>query len=814
MRNDLPSGKVTLLFTDIEGSTRLLDEVGEARYSEALSDHRLTLREIFARHGGVEVDTQGDAFFYAFAQPTEAAAAAAEAQDALATGPIKVRMGMHTGTVRLTDEGYVGREVHRGARLAAAGHGGQVLLSKETRELVAVEVTDLGEHRLKDFPEPIWIFQLGSERFAPLKTISNTNLPRPASSFVGREREVREVVSLLRDGARLLTLTGPGGSGKTRLSIEAASELVPEFRNGVFWVGLATLRDPALVLETIARTVGFKEGLAGSIGEREMLFLLDNLEQVVESAPEIASLVEACPNLCILVTSRENLRVRGEVEYPVPPLAEPDAVELFCARSRLEADEIIAELCRRLDDLPLAVELAAARTSVLSPGQILERISKRLDLLKAGRDADARQRTLRATIQWSYDLLSREEMVLFARLAVFEGGCALESAEKVADADLDLLQSLVDKSLLRHTEDRFWMLETIREYALERLEESGEAGLLRTRHAEHLLALAEEAEPSLLGVSPQVWLDRLERDHDNLRAALNHLEASGEGELAQRLAGSVWEFWCLRGHGIEGWRRIERLLPMDERPTPARAKALTGSTHLASQTGVDAAVERARAEEALALHREIGDPWGIAFAEYQLALTFAATDDFATARPLIEESVRRLREVGDEHRALQALRGLAWCHLELDDVERAKALYEELLEGARAIGDQQMQARALNSLSSVAIREGHPLEVLPMIGEAYRLDREFGDPSEIAVDFIYLGRALAMVERAEDAARLLSRSEALREDLGITHPGWILRMWEDAMSRTQGQLDDATFVEAWDEGRKLTSDEAVALALE
>jgi len=814
MRPAFPSGTVTFLFTDIEGSTKLLHELGAEAFADALAVHRRLLRDAFAGHGGVEVDTQGDAFFYAFPAGPEAVEAAHRGQEALSSGRIRVRMGIHTGRPHLTDEGYVGEDVHKGARIAAAGHGGQVLLSKETRELVAVEVMDLGEHRLKDFTEPVWIFQLGSERFAPLKTISNTNLPRPASSFVGREREVGEIVSLLKDRARLLTLTGPGGSGKTRLSIEAAAELVSEFRNGVFWVGLATLRDPTLVLETVAQTVGAKDRLADSIGEREMLLLLDNLEQVVESAPEIASLVEACPNLSILVTSREVLRVRGEVEYPVLPLAELEAVELFCARSRLEPDETIAELRRRLDDLPLAVELAAARTSVLSPAQILERISKRLDLLKGGRDAEARHQTLRATIQWSHDLLSQEEKTLFARLAVFAGGCTLESAENVADADLDLLQSLVDKSLLRHTEERFWMLETIREHALERLEESGEADRLRNRHAEHFLALAEEAEPSILGVSPQEWLDRLERDHDNLRAALNHLEASGEGELAQRLAGSVWEFWCLRGHATEGWRLLERLLAMDGRPTPARAKALTGSTHLASTSGASGAAEMARAEEALALHRKLGDAWGIAFAEYQVGLAFAGADDFNAARPLMEESVRRLREVGDEHRGLQALRALAWCHLELDDVVRAKVLYEELLEGARSVGDQQMEARALNSLSSVAVREGRPLDVLSMIAEAYRLDREFGDPSEIAVDLIYLAQSLAMMERTGDAARLLSRSEAIREDLGISHPAWILRMWEDAMSRTRAGLDDGAFAEAWEEGQRLTVDEAVALALE
>jgi hypothetical protein len=299
----------------------------------ALAEHRRVVREAFARHGGIEVDTQGDAFFIAFPTVAGALEAAREAQAALAQGPIRVRMGVHTGTPYVTEEGYVGPDIHKGARIAAAGYGGQVLLSKETQELVDLDLMDLGEHRLKDFSKPVWIFQLGRQRFPPIKTISNTNLPRPASSFVGRDREVQEVVSRLRDGGRLLTLTGPGGSGKTRLAIEAAAEVVPKFRNGVFWVGLAPLRDPVLVLSTVAQTIGAKDGLAEYVGQREMLLLLDNFEQVIEAAPELASLVEACPNLKLLVTSRELLRVRAEVEYAVPALAEPEAVELFRVRS-------------------------------------------------------------------------------------------------------------------------------------------------------------------------------------------------------------------------------------------------------------------------------------------------------------------------------------------------------------------------------------------------------------------------------------------------------------------------------------------------
>ncbi len=370
MRDDLPSGTVTFLFTDIEGSTGLLHDLGAEGYAEALAEHRRAIRDACRAQGGVEVDTQGDAFFFAFPTAPGALEAASVLTEALAAGSIQVRVGLHTGTPLLTEEGYVGDDVHFAARVGASSHGGQVVLSQATRALVdeRFALTDLGEHRLKDIEEAVSIFQLGDGSFPPLKTISNTNLPRPASSFLGRERELSEVLARIDDGARLLTLTGPGGTGKTRLALEAATTLVPAYKAGVFWIGLATLRDPALVTETIAQTLGAKDGLPQYIGERELLLLLDNLEQVIEAAPDLSALLQACPNLTLLVTSRELLRVQGEVEYPVPPLAEPEAVSLFCERAQLEPSDEIAELCARLDDLPLAVELAAARTKALSAG--------------------------------------------------------------------------------------------------------------------------------------------------------------------------------------------------------------------------------------------------------------------------------------------------------------------------------------------------------------------------------------------------------------------------------------------------------------
>jgi predicted ATPase/class 3 adenylate cyclase len=813
VRPDLPSGTVTFLFTDVEGSTKLLHELGAEEYAQALAEHRRALRNAFAAHGGVEVDTQGDAFFFAFPTAPGALSAAASALEGLAPTPIRVRMGLHTGTPHLAEEGYVGKDVHLGARIAAAGHGGQVLVSNETRELVDADLTDLGEHRLKDFAESVWIFQLGSERFPPLKTISNTNLPRPASSFVGRDRELAELAALLQDGARLLTLTGPGGSGKTRLAIEVASELVPAFKAGVFWVELATVRDPTLVTETVAQILGAQDGLADHIRERELLLLLDNLEQVVEAAPGLAALVETCPNLRLLVTSRELLRVQGEVGYEVPPLAESEAVELFCARSRLEPDEAIAELCRRLDSLPLAVELAAARTSVLPPAQILERLAQRLDLLKGGRDAEARQQTLRAAIAWSHELLTEDEQRLFARLAVFAGGSTLEAAEQITDADLDTLQSLVDKSLVRVREgNRFWMLETIREYAVEQLEESGEAERLRRRHAEYFLELAEETEPLAREVDPAT-LDRLEEEADNLRAALDWLEGSGETQLVLRLAAALDDFWGVKGYLAEGRRRLEAAVAADETPTAARAKALNGAGDMAIGHG-DSAAARLRAGEALALNRQLGNTWGIAVSLFILGHAAADDEDYETARQHWEESERLFREAGDSFQALMTTRMLAWAYDELGESHRARGLMQDVLQQARAAQDKHVEVHALESLAIDAALEGRIEDATSLLGQAWKLNRDLGDRFRTAILVCRFAQVLGFAGRAEVAARVLAAGEKLYEEMGGSPMGWLQRGNDQALTLIRAELDEATFAEAYDQGASLTADEAVALALE
>ena len=817
MRRTLPSGTVTFLFTDVEGSTRLLRELGPDSYASALAEHRRIVRRAFTRRGGVEVDTQGDAFFVAFPSAMGALEAARSITKGLASGPIKVRIGLHTGTPLLTAEGYIGTDVHRAARIGAAGHGGQVVISATTVELTGTKgLRDLGEHRLKDFEAPMALFQLGEERFPPLKTISNTNLPRPASSFVGRDTEVAQVIGYLRGGARLLTLTGPGGSGKTRLAIEAAAHVVTEFKAGVFWVDLAALRDPGLVGESIGQILGAKGGLAEHIGQREMLLVLDNLEQVIEAAPGLAALVEACPNLRLLITSRERLRVRGEVELPVSPLADPDAVELFCTRAQLEPGETIHQLCMALDNLPLALELAAARASVLSPAQILERLSGRLDVLKGGRDADPRQQTLRATIEWSYELLTADDQSLFGRLAVFVGGWTFDAAEEVVDANVDGLESLVDKSLVRRIDERFEMFETIREFASERLEASGTVGGLRRRHAEYFLALAESTESRLraeeLGAGGREWLDRQERDLDNFRAALDILEASDDPQLLLRMAGALAALWANQGHVVEGRRRLERALALNPSPTSFRAKALDAAAEMAIFSEDTAAVQ-AWAEEALAIYRRLGDMPGIANTTASLGVGLGEGGDWERARPYLEESLQIFREIGNEARVMWGTRTLAWASAELGELDRARALYEEALEKARASGNRLFASVVLGSLSWLAIKDGRIEQTPALLKESLRIKGELDDRIETAVGLCHAAQSLALLGRTETAVELISSFETLSEEVGGSWP-WVTRMKEEALEIIRPNLDPPEFDRAWQEGRRLTPEKALALALD
>jgi predicted ATPase len=681
----LPAGTVTFLFTDVEGSTRLLDELGAAGYAEALAQHRRLLREAFAAHGGVEVDTQGDAFFVAFSSADGALAAAADAQVACAGGPIRVRMGVHTGEPLVVDGGYVGMDVHRGARIAAAGHGGQVLVSETTRVALTgtVPVKDLGEQRLKDLGAPVRLFQLGDAEFPPLKVLYRSTLPVQPNPLVGRERELAEAGELLRRH-RLLTLTGPGGSGKTRLALQLAADAQDDFPDGVYWVPLAALREPDFVVPRIEETLG-APSLAEFVADRRMLLLLDNFEQVVGAAAALAEPLARCPNLKLLVTSRILLHLGAEREYHVPPLADAEAVTLFRERAAVaEPEEAVAEICRRLDGLPLAVELAAARTRLMTPVELLARLERRLPLLTGGaRDAPERQRTLRATIEWSYDLLGDEEQRIFRRLAVFAGSCSLASGEEVCAADLETLQALVEHSLVRRWETgRLGMLETIREFAAEELAASGERDELRRRHAEYFVALIT---PDRLTTeqfdAERVALARLERD--NARAALEWSLESGRPEIGLRLAVALEGFFALTDP-FEGMRWFEQLLAAaPDAPLPLRAHALRSYGGVANPAGDDALAERA-----------------------------------------YEESYNAFCALGDEANAVHLLLRLGHSALYRGDLARARELAERSLAGSRAHGDLKTEAQATSLLGELDWADGKRAEALELLERSAVLSHE------------------------------------------------------------------------------------------
>jgi predicted ATPase/class 3 adenylate cyclase len=741
---ELPTGTVTFLFTDIEGSTRLLDELGPNAYADALAAHQYIVRAALAAHDGAEVDTQGDAFFCVFASARDAVAAVLEIQQEL-TGPIRVRAGLHSGEALLHDDRYIGTDVHRAARVGGAGHGGQTILTASTAGLLepgTTELRDLGEHRLKDLTAPVRLYQLEidgrPDEFPPLRSLHRTNLPVPASPLIGRERELQEVAELFSTAdARLVTFTGPGGVGKTRLALQAVAEAAEGFPQGVWWVPLASLRDPGLVLASVALALGVREQPGQRLEETLLdvllagrtILLLDNLEHLLPAAAASVATLRDAGGAKVVITSRERLQLSGEHVYTVAPLAASEAVELFCARtSALGFDpgdaESIAELCSRLDNLPLAIELAAARAGLLAPAEILSRLGDRLDRLKAGRDADPRQQTLRATIGWSYDLLDRSERDLFAMLAVFAGGATIDAIEAVCNADLDVLASLLDKSLVRKSGERLWMLETVREFASEQLAADPTADELGDRHADYYLTLAESWDRELRGPGQGQALERFAAERENVRAAVERL-LERDPSKALRLAAALWVFSFMRGHFREGRELLAvALAQAPAEPTETRASALVGAGLLASEQG-DHQVAFDLLEEGLACARATGST-SIEANALSLLASFTKFGKDEQIR-LGDEAIAKARVSGDRWMLGCVIGNQGAVMWQLGETEKAAALTEEALRLCGAVGDVSLTAIWLLNLAGGALREGNWVAARARLNEVLELARIIDD---------------------------------------------------------------------------------------
>ena len=911
-----PKGIVTFLFTDVEGSTKLWERDPEAM-SQALSRHDELLRDAVEAHGGFVFKTVGDAFYATFPSAPEAVEAAFDAQRFLLsegweeTGPLRVRMALHTGTAEERDGDYFGPTLNRAARLLSAGHGGQVLLSLPTQELVRDQLPsgtglrDLGLRRLKDLFRPEHVFQLTApdlpSSFPPLKTLDVrlNNLPIQPTPLLGREREVAEIANSLRRGdVRSLTLTGTGGTGKTRLALQSAAELVDEFEDGVFFVALAAVSDPHLVASTLAGALSVSESAGRSLEEdlrdylsdRELLLVLDNFEQVVDAAPLVGELLSGCPGLKVLVTSRTLLRIYGEYEYAVRPLelADPDhlppiedlrhyeAIRLFTERARAakadfsltnENAPAVAEICARLDGLPLAIELAAARIKLLSPQAMRSRLGNPLKFLTGGaRDLPERQRTLRGAIAWSHAQLSEGEQVLFARFSIFSGGCVLDAVEPVCDAEGDLsvdvlegLSSLVDKSVLRQgegveEEPRFVMLETIREYARERLEASGQAKEIRRLHAEYFLALAEQGASELQGPEEATWLQRLDVEHDNMRAALSWTLQAEETELGLRLAGTLWRFWWMRGHYSEGRRWLEEALAKNERASAVRAKALEAVGWLADDQGdIDRAVaaaeeglrisarveihssvtasflrilgsaayvrgdhERAARlyEESLTLSREAGDERSVASSLLQLGNVSSDRGEYEKAKEFYEEGLALSRKLDDKALLASALISVGAEYLLQGDHERGGILNEEAAGLFRERGNRGHLQYALDNLGWAALMRGDQRQAEVLHRESLALSRQLGDKLVAAEALEGLACSASARGEAERVAMLFGAAEALREAVGYRQEPREHALREPYLADARPQLSETRWDAAWAEGRRLGFEESIAYALQ
>jgi predicted ATPase/class 3 adenylate cyclase len=868
------SAVTTFLFTDIEGSTRLWEREPE-RMQPALACHDALARTAVESHGGTVVKMTGDGLHAAFDQPLDAIGATLQLQQAL-TDPaatngvaLRVRCGLHLGVVERRDNDYFGNAVNRTARIMGVAHGGQVIVSQAVVDRVAdrlpaaVALRDLGAVRLKDLARPERVYQVMHPQlrqdFPALRSLEAmpNNLPQQITSFVGRERALAEVRQLLSN-TRFLTMTGVGGLGKTRLSLQVGAEVLDDYADGVWFVQLAPLSDARLVPQAVASVLGVKEepgrsaqeALLKFVKDRQLLLILDNCEHLAHACAELAkALLQSGAQVKVLASSRESLHVVGETTYPLLTLAVPDpkqdlpvaaltqyeAVHLFRDRA-LAAQPVfqvnhenaaaLADICHRLDGIPLALELAAARVRALSVETIAERLSDRFHLLTGG-DATAlpRLQTLRACLDWSYDLLTEPERALLGRLAVFAGGWTLAAAEAVGTGGevdkshvLDLLTYLVQKSLVEFDAEggRYRLLETVRQYAGERLEESGGGEAARERHRDYFLALAEEAEPKLTGPEQTEWLQRLEEEHENLRASLewSFVEVGSGGGL--RLCGALHRFWETRGHLSEGRDSCLRVLGkagVKER-MPERAKALNTAGVLAQHQG-DYPAARAQLEESLAIRRELGDRRGIAGSLGNLGNVAKDQSDFASARALLEECLAIQRELGGRWGIGRSLNNLAVIVYEQGDFASARSLYEESLAILRELGDRSGIAVALGNLGSVRFEQRDYPAARALYEESLAIRRELGDRFGIAVALEELATLVAALGGSLHAARIWSAAERLRAEISSPLPPNERPRYDGTVAKARAALnDDAAFDSAWQEGRALTLEQAIEFALQ
>jgi predicted ATPase/class 3 adenylate cyclase len=856
---NLPAGTVTFLFTDIEGSTRLLRELGD-RYAALLADHQRILRTSIREGGGEEVDSQGEATFFAFARAKDAVRAAVAVQRAMATHTwpdaksVRVRMGLHTGEPERTPSGYVGIDVHRAARICASGHGGQILVSQATRELLlqdlpqGVTLRDLGVHGLKDLARPEHLFQVIVAElpadFPALRSLDAqpNNLPRQLTSFIGRARELAEAEKLLGETS-LLTLTGVGGCGKTRLGLQLAGAMLEQFRDGVWVVELAALADPSLVTQAVASALGLREvagrplaaTLRDYLATKELQLCIDNCEHVLDACASLVdSLLRACPGLRVLATSREALGIGGEVIFPVPSLVASEAVRMFVERARRHRPEFeltpdnveaVTQVCERLDGIPLALELAAARVRALSVAELAARLGDRFRLLTSGsRTALPRHQTLRAAIDWSYGLLSEPERAVLRRSSVFAGGFGLEAAEEICssantarDDVLALLTRLVEKSLLNPSESnveiRYSMLETVRQFAREKLVDSGEDEAVRSSHLAWYLRLAEAAEPKLESKDQLVWLARLTREHDNFRAALDWALGLENPEPALRLAFALHNFWYFRGYWSEGAERLENALARGaEASAGARANASRAAVLLGSNIGRGPEWFGPLLRQALDLYETLDDKVGLSVS--LLYLSMVEYEPLDRAQAYIERSLALARAAGSEAHAARSLVNLCRVALSQGEPERAARLLQEALVAARASGDRWALTLVLDSLSAGALIAADYDGAAAFCREGLSLALELGHKRFIGSHLTSFVEIAGARRQSERVARLLGAISRLADVRGYRVPGVREAQTTPALDAARQALGESAFEAAFAVGRALTHEQAVAYALE